>query len=142
MRSELVMPLQPIMFIQRQNNSSTILPHDAKLAISYKQSLQATCLYVTVEFAILRSQSRVGVISMICGGRADAEQNISEEGQMRSPKSETPSISGSNLLKTREVLLFAIKKNVLDLDVGSSVDVRMISGCLVYAYFIYNWMTS
>jgi len=48
MRSELVMlPLQPIMFIQRQNNWSTILPHETKQTlpyIKYKQNLnlQAT----------------------------------------------------------------------------------------------------
>jgi len=52
------------MFIQMQNNSSTILPphHEAKLALPYiKQNLQATCLYNTVEYAILRSQGGVGV---------------------------------------------------------------------------------
>jgi len=50
------------LFIQRQNNSSTILPHEIKLALPYiKQNLQATCLYVTVEFAILWSQGRVRV---------------------------------------------------------------------------------
>jgi len=56
MRSELDMqPLQPIMFIQRQNNLSTFLPLETKQALSYiKQNLQATCPYVTVEFAILR----------------------------------------------------------------------------------------
>jgi len=44
------------MFIQRQNNSSTILPYEAKQALPYiKQNLQATCLCVSVEFAILRS---------------------------------------------------------------------------------------
>jgi len=59
MRSELVMwSLQPIMFIQRQYNSSTISPHQTKLALPcIKQNLHATCLYVTVEFASLRSRS-------------------------------------------------------------------------------------
>jgi len=37
--------------------------------------------------------------------------------------------SRSNPLKTREVLQFAIK-NILDLDVGFSVNVYMITGCL------------
>ena len=106
---ELVMqPLQPIMFIQRQNNSTTILPHEAKQALRYiKQNLEATCLflYVTVEFAILRSQGGVGVEyfydfrrrsgcgAKLFGGGADAEQNFLEEERMRSQKNETPSIS-------------------------------------------------
>jgi len=48
--------------MQRQNNSSTILFHEAKQALPYiKQNHQATCLYVTVEFAILWSQGGVGV---------------------------------------------------------------------------------
>jgi len=79
-------PLQPIMFIQRQNNSSTSFPHETKQVLPYiKQSLRATCLYVTVEFAILRSQGGVGVEYFydfrkrsVCGanlfgGGADAE---------------------------------------------------------------------
>jgi len=50
------------MFIQRQNNSSTILPHETKQALPYiEQNLQATCLRVTVEFAILQIQGWVGV---------------------------------------------------------------------------------
>jgi len=74
------------MFIQRQNNSSTILPLETKQALRYiKQNLQATCLYVTVKFAILRSQGRVGVEyfndlrwrsgceAKLFGGGADAE---------------------------------------------------------------------
>jgi len=49
------------MFIQRQNNSSTIVPHETKQALPYiNQNLQATCLYVTVEFATLWSQGGVG----------------------------------------------------------------------------------
>jgi len=74
------------MFIQRQNNPSTILPHETKQALPYiKQNLQATCLYVTVNIAILRSQGRVGVEyfydlrrrsgyrEKLFGGEADAE---------------------------------------------------------------------
>jgi len=55
MHSEVVMrPLQPIMFIHRQNNSSySILPCS-------KQNCQTTCLYVTAVFAILWSQGGVG----------------------------------------------------------------------------------
>ena len=38
------------------------MPHETKQALPYiKQNLQATCLYVTVEFAISRSQNGVGV---------------------------------------------------------------------------------
>jgi len=86
------------MFIQRQSNSSTILPHEAKQALHYiKQNLQATCLYVTVELAILRSQGSVrikyfydlrrssGCGAKLFGGGADAES-----------KNETPSISAAN----------------------------------------------
>jgi len=74
------------MFIQRQNNSSTILPHETKQALPYiKQNLQATCLCVTVEFAVFRSQGGVGVEyfydlrrrggcgAKLFGGGADAE---------------------------------------------------------------------
>jgi len=61
-------------------------PHETKQALPYiKQNLQATCLYVTVEFAILRSQGRVrikyfydlrrssGGGAKLFGGGADAE---------------------------------------------------------------------
>jgi len=74
-----------------------------KQALHYiKQNLQATCLYITVEFALLQSQGGVEVeylniselnISMICGGGADAQQNFSQEERMRSQKNESPSIS-------------------------------------------------
>jgi len=96
------------MFIQRQNHLSTILSHETKQALPYiKQNLQATCLYVTVEFTILRSQGRVKLnISMICGGGADEEQNFSEEEQKRSQKNKTPSISGS---RSRSAHLFRYK---------------------------------
>jgi len=64
------------------------LPPETKQALPcIKQNLQATCLYVTVELAILRSQGGVGVEYFYdCGGGADAEQNFSEEEQMRSQR--------------------------------------------------------
>jgi len=60
------------------------LPRETKQALPYnKQNLQATCLYVTVEFAILRSQGgveyiydlrrRSGCGAKLFGGGADAE---------------------------------------------------------------------
>jgi len=65
------------MLIKRQNNSSTILPHETKQALPYvKQNLHATCLYVTVEFAFNCGVKSELNISMICRGGADAEQNF------------------------------------------------------------------
>jgi len=80
------------MFIQRQNNSSTVLPHETKQALPYiMQNLPATCLYVTVEFAILRSQGGVGVeyvydLQKRSRCRADAQQKFWRRSRCRVKK--------------------------------------------------------
>ena len=85
------------MFIQRQKNSSTILPHVAKQALPYiKQDLQATCLYVAVEFAILRSQGRVGVEYFYnLRRRSGCGAKLFGAGADVESKNKTPSISGT-----------------------------------------------
>jgi len=83
------------MFIQRQNNSNTVLPHETKRALTYiKQNLQATCLYVTEEFAILLSQGGVGDEYFydlwrrsVCGAK------LFGGGEDTESKNETPSLS-------------------------------------------------
>jgi len=96
MRSELVMKsLQPIMFIQRQNNSSTICllrqnRHYFTLSRTFKQ--HAYTLLKNLQFCGIKAESELN-ISMICGGGADVEQTSSELERTWSQKIETPSIS-------------------------------------------------
>jgi len=88
---------------------------------------QATCLYVTIAFAILRSQGGVGV-EYFYDLRRRAEQNSFESERTRSQKNETPSISD---------VYHSLLEAPLDLEaLGLSLNILLVNPALLSFYVI------